>query len=144
MAVSKSPEADFNRLMREGRLALKQGDRNLAHDLWREAAMLNPYNEQVWLSLLEVLDSLEDRRVCLQNIVEINPLNVQARRMLRAYEAREERRAGADSKKQRKSSFNIVSRSRRGLIVRALLLGLFVGLSGLFFAVFLSILLYAT
>lgn len=142
MAVSKSAEIDYKRLMREGRLALKQGDRELAHDLWREAAMLNPYNEQVWLALLEVLDTLEDRRVCLQNIVEINPLNVQARRMLRAYEARQERLTGV--KKENEATLALIRRKRRGLVVRSLLLGLFVGLSGLFFAIVFSILIYAT
>jgi hypothetical protein len=128
--------------MREGRLALKQGDPELAHDLWREAAMLNPYSEQVWLALLEVLDTLEDRRVCLQNIVEINPLNVQARRMLRAYEAREERLTG--TARENRSTLAFVRRKQRGLVVRSLMLGLFVGLSGLFFAIVLSILIYAT
>jgi hypothetical protein len=128
--------------MHEGRLALKKGNRELAHDLWRDAAMLNPYNEQVWLVLLEVLDSLDDRRVCLQNIVEINPLNVQARRMLRAYEAREQRQAGA--KKSRESTLKLVRRKRFSLLLRALLLGLFVGLAGLFLAIILSILIYAT
>ena len=141
MAVSKSRESDFKRLMQEGRLALKQGDRSLAHDLWREAAMLDPYNEQVWLALLEVLDTLADRQVCLQNIVEINPLNVQARRMLRAYEAREERRTSP--KKQRGTSRSAAEKHpQRRLLVRGLLLGLFVGLSALFFAIFFSILIY--
>ncbi len=133
---------NFERLMREGRLALDQGDRNLAHELWREAALLDPYNEQVWVSLLDVLDSLEDRRVCLQNIVEINPLNAQARRMLRAYEARQQRRSKL--KQERQSQLAVLKKRRRGLVVRALMLGLLLGLSGIFFAVVLSILIYGT
>jgi hypothetical protein len=133
---------DFERLMREGRIALDQGDRNLAHELWREAALLDPYNEQVWLSLLDVLDSLEDRRVCLENIVEINPLNAQARRMLRAYEARQQRRSKL--KQERKSQLATLKKQRRRLVVRALFLGLLLGLSGIFFAVVLSILIYGT
>jgi hypothetical protein len=134
-------KADFQRLLQEGRIALDNGDRNLAHALWREAAMLNPYNEQVWLALLDVLESLEDRQVCLQNIVEINPLNVQARRMLRAYEARETRRDEVLQARQQQQRTR--QRRRRTLIWRALLLGVFVGLSGLFFATVLSILIYA-
>jgi hypothetical protein len=132
---------DFERLMREGRIALNKGDRDLAHELWREAAMLDPYNEQVWVSLLDVLDSLEDRRVCLQNIVEINPLNNQARRMLRAYEARQQRRSRV--REERKEQLVVLRRRRRGLMLRALLLGILLGLSGVFFAVVLSILIYA-
>lgn len=133
---------DFERLMREGRLALDKGDRDLAHELWREAALLDPYNEQVWLALLDVLETLEDRRVCLQNILEINPLNTQARRMLRAYEARQQRRSKL--KQERQSQLAVLKKQRRGLIARALMLGLLLGLSGIFFAVVLSILIYGT
>jgi hypothetical protein len=131
---------DFERLMREGRIALNKGDAVLAHHLWREAAMLDPYNEQVWLALLDVLDSLEDRRVCLQNIVEINPLNAQARRMLRAYEAKEQRRF--QLRQQRHQELISLRQRRQRLIVRSLLLGVLLGLSGVFFAVVLSILIY--
>lgn len=132
--------ADFERLMREGRIALNKGDAVLAHNLWREAAMLDPYNEQVWLALLDVLDSLEDRRVCLQNIVEINPLNAQARRMLRAYEAKEQRRF--QLRQQRHQELINLRQRRQRLIVRSLLLGVLLGLSGVFFGVVLSILIY--
>ncbi|MAS37074.1 MAG: hypothetical protein CL610_23950 [Anaerolineaceae bacterium] len=131
---------DFERLMREGRIAIDKGDRALAHELWRQAAMVDPYNEQVWLSLLEVLDSLEDRRVCLQNIVEINPLNAQARRMLNAYEVRQQRRTKL--RNERKQELIVLQKQRRRLIVRALLLGVLLGLSGIFFAIVLSILIY--
>ena len=133
--------ADFERLMREGRVALDRGRRDRAHELWREAALLDPYNEQVWLALLEVLDSLEDRRVCLQNIVEINPLNTQARRMLRSYEAH----AQHHSKLQLEQKQRAIVQKRQGrhMMVRALLLGLLLGLSGLLIAVALSILIYA-
>ena len=134
--------ADFERLMREGRVALDRGRRDRAHELWREAAMLDPYNEQVWLALLEVLDSLEDRRVCLQNIVEINPLNTQARRMLRSYEAHEQRQSKLQLEQKQRSI--VKQRRRRHLVLRALLLGLILGLSGLLIAVALSILIYAT
>ena len=127
--------------MDEGHRALKQGDRTLAHELWREAAMLEPYNERVWLALLDVLDSAEDRQVCLQNIVEINPLNTQARRMLRAYENSESQPA---RRRQRRRRDKPVRGRRLGLVWRALLLGVLVGLSGIFFAIVLSILIYAT
>ena len=35
------------------------------------------------LALLEVLEDEEDRKVCLKNIIAINPLNTEARRQLR-------------------------------------------------------------
>lgn len=72
----------FVELMRAGQVAYAKGKRRRAHQLWQHAAMLSPYEEQVWLALLNVLDSDEDRRVCLENIVAINPRNLQAREQL--------------------------------------------------------------
>lgn len=76
----------YEELMASGRDAFKAGKRQLAHDLWREAATVDPYDEKVWLMLFRVLDSDDDRMVCLENIIAINPMNVQARRRLRAYQ----------------------------------------------------------
>ncbi len=79
---TQSRHQRFDELMQAGAQALEAGDRRAAHDHWREAATIDPYSEQVWLSLLRVLDDEEDRHVCLENIIAINPLNVQARRLL--------------------------------------------------------------
>ena len=137
--MTDSPD-EFARLLRQGGLALKDGNRQLAHDLWREAAMIDPYNEQIWLALLEVLDSVDDRRVCLQNIVAINPKNTQARRMLRLYEAEEER---ASQRRQRTQvEQEMRRRRRRRLIRRALLTGVLLGVSAIIIAIALSILVY--
>lgn len=80
----------YEELMAAGRNAFKEGKRQLAHDLWREAATVDPYDEKVWLMLFRVLDKDEDRIVCLENIIAINPMNVQARRRLRAYQEDDE------------------------------------------------------
>lgn len=74
-----------NELMRAGHVALGKGDRKGAHRLWRQVAALEPENEHVWLSLLTVVDTHEDRRVCLENIVRINPRNVQAANQLNEF-----------------------------------------------------------
>ena len=71
-------------LLRAGRSALADGQDERAHDLWRQSATLYPQNEAVWLSLLQVVRSSDDRRVCLENIITINPRNEQALRQLRA------------------------------------------------------------
>jgi ferric-dicitrate binding protein FerR (iron transport regulator) len=70
--------------MRAGQVAYASGQAEKAHRIWRRAAMLSPGEEQVWLALLNVLDDDEDRRVCLQNIVALNPNNQQAKRQLKA------------------------------------------------------------
>ena len=72
----------FARLMRLGQVAHAQGDSKAAHDYWRQAAMIEPDNEQVWTALMWVLDGDEDRKVCLRNILAINPQNFRAQAML--------------------------------------------------------------
>ena len=137
---------DFARLMEAGRIAYAQGDRQRAHDLWREAATIDPYSEQVWLALLDVLDTNDDRIVCLQNIIAINPMNIQARRQLRAYGARTQELNAVRTiapKPARQSARPTPARPlRRGLLRRAILLGIALGLAGVLFAIFLSILIY--
>ncbi|MEM9955678.1 MAG: hypothetical protein AAF846_29025 [Chloroflexota bacterium] len=72
----------FDRLMRLGQVAHSEGDDKTAHEFWQQAAMLQPDNEQVWTALMWVIDNDEDRKVCLKNILTINPSNIQAQRML--------------------------------------------------------------
>jgi ferric-dicitrate binding protein FerR (iron transport regulator) len=131
---------NFNDLMQAGRISLSAGRRKEAHDLWKQAAALEPYNEQVWLSLLEAVDDDEDKRVCLQNILQINSLNVQARRELNRLEAKIER---IELQTQEMARVQQDERKRRRLVLlRAVMLGLAVGLSGVVFAIVISILLY--
>jgi hypothetical protein len=72
----------FTRLIRLGRVAYVEGDFKQAHDYWQQAALLQPDNEEVWESLLRVLTKEDDRRVCLRNIVTINPHNKNAQVLL--------------------------------------------------------------
>lgn len=134
-------DTNFAQLMQSGRAAYMSGNRKLAHDLWRDAAQIDPYNEQVWLALLSVLEGDADRRVCLQNIIAINPLNVQARRQLNKLEARAHRIALYEVEQQSRQA--TWKRNRSRLLRRAVLLGIAVGVSGILFAVVISILLYA-
>src|SRR5689334_17538172 len=78
---TKNP-VSFARLMRLGQVAHAQGDGKSAHDYWRQAAMIEPDNEQVWTALMWVLDGEEDKKVCLRNILAINPQNLRAQAML--------------------------------------------------------------
>jgi hypothetical protein len=79
MRRPRDEEKHFAKLMQAGKQAHAVGNRERAHRVWRRAAMIRPYDEQVWLALLKVVDSVEDKRVCLENIVAINPDNFEAR-----------------------------------------------------------------
>ncbi len=76
----------FENLYREGLTAYRAGELKRAHELWRDAATVDPYQEKLWIALLHVLETEEDRRVCLENILAINPGSAKARRDLAALE----------------------------------------------------------
>jgi hypothetical protein len=130
----------FNDLMQAGRTAMNAGRPREAHRLWKDAAALDPYNEQVWIALLEVIENDDDKRVCLQNILQINALNVQARRELNRLEARSQR--VALQTQEREIAQVGKRRRRRSVFTRAILIGLAIGLSGAFFGIVISILIY--
>lgn len=115
----------FRQLMQDGKHAYDRGKKQVAHDLWRQAAMLDPYHEGVWLALLKVLDQRNDRQVCLKNILEINPNNVQARQMLRKLQ-QPPRRKKAPVK--RASPLSLISRGLLSLVL-FVLAGLCIGAS---------------
>lgn len=159
--------SSLDELLAAGQAELLAGNPDRAHDLWRAAAVANPYDERVWTSLLEVLTEESDREVCLENIIAINPLNPDARRQLRA--VRRERRmrdqgtsepAPAKRTPKRRSKAKAQpdvkplpqSRAKakarpapaqeRGVLARAILTGLLIGLFAVLLGIVSSILVY--
>ncbi len=86
-----TPSPEFLHLFREGKKAARDGDNIRAHALFRQAIEIDPYHEQVWLWLASVVESDEDRRVCFENVLELNPANPTARQQLRRLEAKARR-----------------------------------------------------
>ncbi len=73
---------EFLRLFTAGKNAARLGRKQEAHDLFRQAIEVDPYHEQVWLWLASVVETDEDRQVCFENVLELNPENPTARRQL--------------------------------------------------------------
>jgi len=73
---------EFLSLFKAGQEAARNGNNQQAHDLFRRAIEIDPYHEQVWLWLASVVDTDDDRRVCFENVLELNPSNVTAQRQL--------------------------------------------------------------
>ena len=145
----------LDELLVAGKEAFLAGDHDGAHDLWRAAAVANPYDERVWTSLLEVLTHEEDREVCLENIIAINPLNPDARRQLRALRREHRLREGGTAAEapvarspKRKASVKALPRSRavpkreRGVLARAILTGILIGLVAVLLGVIASIVVF--
>jgi len=73
-------------LLQQGYVAYNNWDVDKARLLWRKAAVVNPANEEVWLALYNVTTDDDDRKVCLQNILVLNPDNADAEQRLRLIE----------------------------------------------------------
>jgi hypothetical protein len=69
-------------LIREGIAATKSGDKATARARLREAVALDESSEKAWFWLASVVESDEERRVCLGNVLVINPNNTRAQEML--------------------------------------------------------------
>jgi hypothetical protein len=64
--------------------AIRVGDRDEGRRLLEEILETQDSNEQVWLWLCAVVDTDEDREVCLENVLALNPNNSVAKRGLEA------------------------------------------------------------
>jgi tetratricopeptide (TPR) repeat protein len=70
-------------LLRRGIAAAKAGQKREARQALLRVTELDEWNEQAWLWLSGVVELAEDRRVCLENALAINPRNSYAQAGLR-------------------------------------------------------------
>lgn len=139
-------DANLGDLLEAGDEALALGEARAAHDIWRVAAVANPYDERVWLSLLQVLEDEEDRKVCLKNIIAINPLNTEARRQLRLLMRAERKREEAVQTAQMAVVTPLPRpkprRSASRTMLRALLIGIGIGVFAVALGIAVSAIVY--
>jgi hypothetical protein len=69
-------------LLREGIAAVKAGQRDRARDLLMRVVQQDEENVHAWLWLSGVVDTLEDRAICLDNVLVLDPDNQAARKGL--------------------------------------------------------------
>src|SRR4051794_24292460 len=74
--------ANVDAMVNEGVNAFKAGRKEEARALLLKATELDQYNEQAWLWLSGLMDSPDDQRTCLENVLAINPNNERARQGL--------------------------------------------------------------
>ncbi len=72
----------LNSLLNEGIAAAKAGQTAQARDLLLQIVEADENNESAWLWLSGVVESLEDRQVCLENVLALNPDSVAAQKGL--------------------------------------------------------------
>jgi len=73
---------EVSRILREGIAAARAGDKEQARRLLLEVTERDERNEEAWLWLSGVVDDPEEMRICLENVLAINPANERARRGL--------------------------------------------------------------
>src|SRR5512137_2882958 len=64
--------------------AIRAGNREEGRQILEEILETDEGNEDVWLWLSSVVESDEDREICLENVLALNPDNVVANRGLEA------------------------------------------------------------
>ena len=74
--------ANVEGMVREAIRAIKAGNKAEARALLEKATEINQYNEQAWMWLSAAVDTVEEQILCLENVIYINPDNVNAQRGL--------------------------------------------------------------
>lgn len=74
-----STRPEVNQLLASGVACAKAGQRAEAYNILLDVIELDRHNEHAWLWLSTVTESLEDQRICLENVLTINPDNTVAR-----------------------------------------------------------------
>jgi tetratricopeptide (TPR) repeat protein len=77
--MNEYDEIQVSEWLRDGIAAAKSGRRDQARELLLQVIEVNERSEQAWLWLSGVVDDDEDRLICLENVLALNPDNVQAR-----------------------------------------------------------------
>jgi len=75
--------ANVDAMVREGISAVRAGKKEDARILLMRAVDIDQFNEQAWLWLSAVVESEDEQRICLENVVQINPSNDRAREGLK-------------------------------------------------------------
>jgi hypothetical protein len=79
---------DADTLVRDAIRAYRGGHKLEARQLLEHATEVNQMHEQAWMWLSAVVESVEDQRTCLENVLYINPHNENARRGLKILESK--------------------------------------------------------
>jgi hypothetical protein len=69
-------------LLRQGIAASKAGQKAKARELLEQAIAADEYNATAWLWLSGAVDTHEDRRICLENVLTLEPENAFAKKGL--------------------------------------------------------------
>ncbi len=79
---------DVAELLRRGIEAAREGKRAEAREFFEQVVEIDEKSEKGWFWLASVVDTDDERRICLSNVLHINPNNERAKRALDALQAK--------------------------------------------------------
>ncbi len=89
---------DVAELLRRGIEAAREGKRAEAREFFEQVVEIDEKNEKGWFWLASVVDTDDERRICLSNVLHINPNNERAKRALDALQVKaKEKKAAVES-----------------------------------------------
>lgn len=71
-----------NEALKRGVLAYKEGRKDDARRFFEQVIEADEQNEKAWLGLSRVVEDDEERQICLENVLTINPSNETAQKVL--------------------------------------------------------------
>lgn len=74
--------ANVDAMVRDAIRAYRAGNKAEARTLLERATDIDQNNEQAWMWLSAVVDSIDEQRICLENVLYLNPDNTNAKRGL--------------------------------------------------------------
>ncbi len=80
--IMSESDASVQAWLRAGITAVKKGDRVQGRELLEKVLAADERNEQAWLWMSGAVDSAEERQICLENVLAINPDNALAKKGL--------------------------------------------------------------
>lgn len=117
-------DSPIEQLLRDGIKAARAKDNATARDLLEQVLERDQHNEKAWFWLAAVVDDPEEKRVCLGNVIVINPDNKRAQRLLDQLEgkvmeshASHHSSAGGSALSERKNVYLVVAAAVVGVLV---------------------------
>lgn len=80
--------ANVDAMLAEGKRLFKAGKKDDARALFEKVTEIDQYNEDGWMWLSAAVDTYEDQRTCLENVLYINPNHQQAKQGLKMLEGK--------------------------------------------------------
>jgi len=125
-----SEEQNLQDLMRQGIEAAREGKKAQAKGFFQQVVDLDDKNEKAWMWLASVVETDEERRVCLSNALFINPNNERAQTAMAKLDARSQRAKQDEEVMPGISRRQLLIFGGGGVAVVILILLVFIALTG--------------